>query len=96
MVQAEPNKTKLKFQLVKKWQSKDTAEKTEFQIFILPSDVQTDDRFIKPGETMEGFTFENLEKLQPGSVTFATGQYIGGPWHGKVQLTNFKSEYEEH
>lgn len=87
MIQAEPNKTKFKFQILKIWQNKDASDKTELQIEVMPSDVQTDERFIKPGQVMDGFTFGNHQYLNPGKVLFAEGEYLGGPKHGKVHLT---------
>ena len=92
MIQAQPNSSWIKFEVVKKWNSVDFPGKTEVQIKVLSSEVQTDERFIVPGELMEGFTFESHEMLDKDVVLIAEAEYIGGPGSGKVQLSSIKSE----
>lgn len=92
MIQAQPNKTWMKFQVLKKWKSNNFPGKTELQLKVLASNGNDDLRFIIPGEIMEGFTFEDDTLLDDGVVLRAEGEYIGGPKGGKVQLFNIKIE----
>lgn len=89
MVQAQPNHTKCKVRILEKELSKDAAHKILLKIEILPSEIQEDTRFIKPGETMPGFTFDKTE-LQIGDVVTAEAEYIGGPRGGNVLLKNLQ------
>ncbi len=92
MVQAEPNKTQIKFEVLKKLENPDFSEKTELEIKILPSEGEVVERFIKSGQIYRGFTFEQEEELEVGKIYLGEGEYIGGPDRGMVQLTKIRSE----
>jgi len=92
MIQAEPNKTKIKFKIVSHRRSENFPDKTELQITILDSEQQEDTRFIVPGKTYEGFTFEQAPNLTEGNTFMGEGEYLGGPGGGKILLSNLSPE----
>lgn len=94
MVQAAPNKTIIKFEVLDRWQSKNVLGRIEIKLKILPFDYQEDLRFLQPGESFDGFTFEDHDNLKPGRVLIAEGEYIGGAGYGKVHLQKIRSKEE--
>lgn len=92
MVQAEPNKTQIKFEVLKTWKNADFSEKTELEIKILPVEGEIEEGFIKTGQIYRGFTFEQAEELELGKVYLGEGEYIGGPAKGMVQLSKIRSK----
>jgi hypothetical protein len=90
MVQAAPNATTIRFKVLEKEADKNAPNKILLKIEILPAEAHQDQRFIKPGAIMQGFTFD---KVQPrkGDVFMAEAEYIGGPFGGYVHLKNLDS-----
>lgn len=89
MVQAAPNATTIRFKILEKEADKNAPSKTHLKIEILPAEAHHDQRFIKPGAVMPGFTFDQVE-TPTGAVFLADAEYLGGPQGGYVHLKNLQ------
>jgi hypothetical protein len=91
MVQAAPNTTTIRFKVLKKEIDKQAPAKVHLQIEVLPAEAHHDQRFIKPGAVMPGFTFDQVE-AKAGDVFIAEAEYIGGPRGGYVHLKHLQPQ----
>lgn len=87
---AEPNKTKCKIKVLNVESSHVFSDKILLKVEILSFEEQHDKRFIKTGEVMEAFTFDQIN-IAPDEVFLADAEYIGGPGGGTIHLTNLKN-----
>jgi hypothetical protein len=91
MVQAAPNATTIRFRILEKEPDKNAPQKTLLKIEILPAEAHHDQRFIKPGAIMPGFTFDQVD-LKPGDIFMADAEYIGGPFSGYVHVKHLRQQ----
>jgi hypothetical protein len=91
MVQAAPNATTIRFKIIEKQADKDAPQKTLLRIEILPAAAHHDQRFIKPGAVMPGFTFDKVN-LETGDVFMAEAEFIGGPRGGYVHVKHLQKQ----
>jgi hypothetical protein len=91
MVQAAPNATTIRFKVLEKETDQNAPNKTHLKIEVLPAEAHHDQRFIKPGAVMQGFTFDQVE-TRAGAVFMADAEYIGGPRGGYVHLKNLQPQ----
>lgn len=90
-VTAAPNSTTIRFRVLDARPDSLAANKTLLQLEILPAEAHHDQRFIKPGMVMPGFTFD---KAQPkaGDIYIGEAEYLGGPRGGYVQVRNIMKQ----
>jgi hypothetical protein len=91
MVQAAPNATTIRFKILEKEPDKNAPQKTLLKIEVLPAEAHHDQRFIKPGATMQAFTFDQVE-LKKEDIFMADAEYIGGPFGGYVHLKHLRCQ----
>ena len=86
-VTAVPNSTTIRFRVLESKPDPQAASKTLLQMEILPAEAHHDQRFIKPGTVVPGFTFD---KVQPktGDIFIGEAEYLGGPRGGYVHVKN--------
>lgn len=87
---AEPNKTKCKVRVLGVENSQAFSDKILLKVKVLPYEDQKDSRFIKPGELMNAYTFEQIN-ISIDKVLLADAEYIGGPGGGTIYLTNLQN-----
>jgi hypothetical protein len=91
MVQAAPNATTIRFKVLEKETDPGAPQKTLLKIEILPAEGHHDQRFIKPGAVMAGFTFDKAD-LKQGAIFLADAEYIGGPKGGFVHVRHLQPQ----
>jgi hypothetical protein len=91
MVQAAPNATTIRFKILEKEPDKNAPQKTLLKIEVLPAEAHHDQRFIKPGAIMQGFTFDQVDP-KPGDIFMADAEYIGGPFGGYVHVKHLRQQ----
>jgi hypothetical protein len=91
MVQAAPNATTIRFKVLEQEKDKDAPGKTLLKIEILPAEAHHDQRFIKPGAIMAGFTFDQAN-LKEGAIFIGEAEFIGGPRGGYVHVKHLQPQ----
>jgi hypothetical protein len=86
-VTAAPNSTTIRFRVLDTRPDSVAAGKTILQMEILPAEAHHDQRFIKPGMVMPGFTFDKVPS-KAGDIFIGEAEYLGGPRGGYVQVRN--------
>lgn len=86
-VTAVPNSTTIRFRVLDSKPDSLAPQKILLQMEILPAEAHHDQRFIKPGTVVPGFTFD---KVQPkvGDIFIGEAEYLGGPRGGYVHVRN--------
>ncbi len=90
MVPAQPNSTRIQFQVVDQRADDHFPGKSKLIIKVLPSAEQLDDRFIKPDTQYTADAFQLPENMHECNILVADAEYMGGPSGGNIVLKNIE------